>query len=155
MVLPAIDGPVHRYMESSPSCWAVYGETLAREYSDPAFMAAHRLTVDAYAVQHPGQKSDQSVQSVAVHLISLHAVLVEGLSHRAATQVIQRSADHLRFEWLEPPAQRGELSVSTVHSARTAEEHVAAVHAWANSVRAAWAGHHSTVAAWYRQARAK
>ena len=71
-------------MESSPSCWAAYGEVLAREYNDPAFMAAHRLTVDAYAVQHPGRPSPQSIQSVALHLISLCLVLEQELYHRAA-----------------------------------------------------------------------
>lgn len=75
--LPAFAGPVHRYMESSPSCWVAYGEVLARECSDPALMAAHRLTVDAYAVQHPGRPSPQSIQSVALHLISLCVVLFE------------------------------------------------------------------------------
>ena len=64
-------GPTHRYMESSPACWAAYGEVLAREYSDQAFYAVHRMSVDTYAVQHPGQPSPQTIQSVAVHLIRL------------------------------------------------------------------------------------
>ena len=63
-VFPDIDGPVHRYMKSSPGCWAVYGEVLAREYEDPYFFEVHRLTVDAYAVQHPGSTDRQSIQSV-------------------------------------------------------------------------------------------
>lgn len=42
-----IDGPVHRYMASSPGCWAAYGIVLAREYSDVMFARNHRLTVDA------------------------------------------------------------------------------------------------------------
>jgi len=36
---PLLGGPVHRYMESSPGCWAAYGVVLAREYSDPACQA--------------------------------------------------------------------------------------------------------------------
>ena len=32
-------------MESSPACWAAYGEVLAREYSDPAYFQVHRLSV--------------------------------------------------------------------------------------------------------------
>lgn len=31
---PNVDGPVHKYMDSSPGCWAIYGEVLAKEYSD-------------------------------------------------------------------------------------------------------------------------
>lgn len=49
-VFAEIQGPTHRYLESSPGCWAAYGEVLAREYSDPAYFQVHRLTVDAYAV---------------------------------------------------------------------------------------------------------
>ncbi len=65
---PDIDGPVHRYMDSSPGCWALFGEVLAREYSDYNYASHHRLTVDAYAVQHPGKPSPPSIGSVAVHL---------------------------------------------------------------------------------------
>jgi Family of unknown function (DUF5946) len=61
--VPAIDGPTHRYMESSPGCWHAYGEVLAQEYSDEAFRAAHRLTSDTCAVQHPGRPSPQSIRS--------------------------------------------------------------------------------------------
>jgi hypothetical protein len=70
-LVPDVEGPVHRYLESSPGCWRLYGEVLAREYSDLAFWAAHRLTVDSYAVQHPGRSSPQTIQSVCVHLLSL------------------------------------------------------------------------------------
>ena len=153
--LPAFAGPVHRYMESSPSCWAAYGEVLAREYNDPAFMAAHRLTVDAYAVQHPGRPSPQSIQSVGVHLISLYLVLEEQLSHRAATQLMQRSADRMHFVWLEPPLDRGERNVTTVVAARSPDEHVRAVQSWAQSVWQAWSQHHSQVRAWAAEAQAK
>ncbi len=71
------EGPTHRYMESSPGCWALYGEVVAREYLDfLAYGALHRLTVDTYAAQHPGLLSPQSIQSVALHLMSLSLVLV-------------------------------------------------------------------------------
>jgi len=54
-LLPQMEGPTHRYMESSPGCWYAHGEVLSREYSDQAFRPAHRLTVDSYAVPHPGR----------------------------------------------------------------------------------------------------
>ena len=47
LLAPRSEGPVHRYMLSSPGCWALYGELLAREYGDVRYMAAHRLTIDA------------------------------------------------------------------------------------------------------------
>ena len=85
---PDIDGPVHRYMDSSAGCWAVYGEVLAREYSDPSFFEVHRLTVDAYAVQHPGAKDRQSIQSVGVHLIRLCLFLERDLSPENANDAM-------------------------------------------------------------------
>ena len=51
------DGPTHPYYGCSPACWARYGEVLAREFQDPAYFGLHQLTVDAYAVQHPGSRS--------------------------------------------------------------------------------------------------
>ena len=131
--LPPFDGPVHRYMVSSPSCWQVFGQVLTREYGDAAFMASHRLTVDAYAVQHPGDPSPQSIQSVAVHLISLYAMLELQFSFAAATQLMRQSADRRRFDWLEPPPQRGERTVASVLTARTPGQHARAVRRWAQS----------------------
>lgn len=62
--LPESDGPVHAYLESSPACWAAYGQVLAREYGTPALMDVHRLSVDACAVQHPGGHSRQAIRTV-------------------------------------------------------------------------------------------
>lgn len=57
----------------------MFGEVLANGYSEASYGAVHELTVDAYAAQHPGQPSPQSIQSVAVHLVSLWHILEEGL----------------------------------------------------------------------------
>ncbi|MEM1263070.1 MAG: DUF5946 family protein [Pseudomonadota bacterium] len=153
VVLPRVDGPVHKYMESTPSCWAAFGEVLTREYSDATYMSVHRLTVDAYAVQHPGKPSPQSIQSVAVHLISLHSVLEQGLSTNAAMSLMQRCADAMSFTWLEPPASFGGLTVVDVLKADTATEHHAAVKRWAESTWQAWSPHHEQIALWAKQAR--
>lgn len=74
-LVPDTEGPTHRYLGASPGCWAVYGEILEKEYSDYRYWRAHRFTVDAYAVQHPGESSPPAIQSVAVHLISLYLML--------------------------------------------------------------------------------
>jgi hypothetical protein len=151
--LPVHDGPVHRYMESSPACWAAYGELLAREYGDPAYMAVHRLSVDAYAVQHPGRPSPQSIRSVGVHLLALHAVLEEGSTPAEATRLMQRSLGKLRFEWLEPPADLGSVRVTDVLEAADAGAHVRTVDAWARTAWQAWSAHHPRVRSWAQQAR--
>jgi hypothetical protein len=38
-LLPNEDNPTHRYLESSPACWRLYGDVLAREYSDARYHA--------------------------------------------------------------------------------------------------------------------
>lgn len=59
--LAPVDTAAHAYLGASPSCWALYGEVLAREYCDPAYFRAHRMTVDAYAAQHPGRAERRAV----------------------------------------------------------------------------------------------
>ncbi|MBZ5590007.1 MAG: DUF5946 family protein [Acidobacteriia bacterium] len=143
------DGPTHRYMESSPGCWEAFGKVLAREYGDPAYRRSHRLTVDAYAVQHPGRQSPQAIQSVAVHLIGLSLVLERGVDMLRATSAIRIAASRKNFyRWLEPPSSRGDTTVAEVLRARNAEEHRVAVDAWARAVWLAWSAHHDTVRAW-------
>lgn len=146
--LPTIDGPVHRYMESSPACWAKYGELLAREYENPEYMAVHRLTVDTYAVQHPGTPSPQSIQSVAVHLISMYVVLERSMDQKRATALIQVGADKGSFVWLTPPALPYRINVLHPLNAENAFEHAAAVPEWAQCTWRSWAAHHTQVRAW-------
>lgn len=147
-----IEGPTHRYLEASPGCWAAYGELLAREYSDAAYYGVHRLTVDAYAVQHPGHPSPQSIQSVAVHLISLCLVLERGVDVQRATQAMQAAIKgKSRFTWLTPPASLGAVTVADVRAATGIEEHRKQVQAWGASAWAAWSPHHATIRSWLPQ----
>ena len=150
VLLPEIDGPTHDYMGSSPACWSVYSEVLAREYADRGlFERVHRLTVDSYAAQHPGRPSAQSIQSVAGHLISLCAVLEHGASSTWATRLIREAvAVKGRFPWLEPPESMGSITVKDVWGADGPVEHEGRVRAWAASVWGVWAPHHATVRQW-------
>ena len=148
VLLPETDGPVHAYIESSPACWAIYGEVLARQYSDPALMVMNRLTVDAYAVQHPGRPSRQSMQSVGVHLVSLQLMLELNVSPEEATHAIDRLITSTTFTWLEPPASKGELSVADVYQTTSTQQHVERVRVWARSAWEAWSAHHRQVRSW-------
>ncbi|XOV80998.1 MAG: DUF5946 family protein [Aestuariibacter sp.] len=146
---PNIDGPVHRYMHASPGCWAVYGEVLAREYSDRAYFDIHRLTVDAYAVQHPGSTDRQSIQSVGVHLIRLCLFLEHGLTANNANDAMLRAGKKKHtFTFLEPPESFGAITAADVHGAKSVEEHKAIVRDWAHSVWEAWSVHHNTIRKW-------
>ncbi|MEK6748286.1 MAG: DUF5946 family protein [Pseudomonadota bacterium] len=146
---PDIEGPVHRYMKSSPGCWAVYGEVLAREYSNPAFFEVHRLTVDAYAVQHPGETDRQSIQSVGVHLIQLCLFLEHGLTAENANDAMLEAGRYKHeFIWLEPPESLGSITAADVVKAKGLEEHKSIVRSWAQSSWDAWSKHHDTIRAW-------
>ncbi|MDP2530025.1 MAG: DUF5946 family protein [Candidatus Palauibacterales bacterium] len=149
-LVPTVDGPTHRYLGASPGCWAAFGRVLAREYSDPAFLAVHGLTVDTYAVQHPGTPSPQTIHSAGVHLVALHLVLERGRSVADAARFRQRAVERIRdrFEWLEPPASLGALTVLDVEGAADADEHAARVRAWARAAWEAWSPHHDTVRGW-------
>ncbi len=73
-LFPAESGPTHKYMLSTAGCWSSYGDLLAREYESPVlFGTVHRLTVDAYALQYPGDIGDRrAIQSVWVHYAALY-----------------------------------------------------------------------------------
>jgi len=152
--LPPVEGPVHRYMESSPACWARYGELLARDYADPAYRAAHRLVVDTYAVQHPGRPSPQSIQSVAVHLISLYAILEQGWTFGRATELLGVAAARGEYAWLPPPAGPSSLTLLHALAGTSAAAHAAAVREWAEAAWRDWGMHHAQVRDWARRAGA-
>ena len=114
-------------------------------------MAAHRLTVDSYAVQHPGRPSPQSIQSVAVHLISLHAVLELGMDLRRATELVRGCVDRGGFAWIEPPVPPACLTLMYPLAASSADSHVNAVREWALAAWQSWHAHHEQVRAWAAQ----
>lgn len=150
-LVPDIVGPTHPYIGASAGCWAIYGEILAREYSDAAYWAAHRLSVDAYAVQHPGAPGPQAIRSVAVHLVSLFLFLEQDLPAPETTRAMSW-VPGLALRWLEPPSSPGELTVLDVRAAADANQHVERVLGWASSVWEAWADHHLTVKDWASRA---
>ena len=148
-LVPKMDGPTHRYMESSPGCWHLYGELLAHHYSDPSFAPLHRLAADCYAVQHPGRPSPQSIQSVCIHLISL-CLVVERSSpaayfERIMDEVIRSKS---QFFWLTPPQSPGAVTVADVAKSVGQPRYEELVRAWAASAWSAWADHHGTVREW-------
>lgn len=148
-VFPDIDGPVHRYMSSSPGCWSVYGEVLAREYSKPVYFEVLRLTVDAYAVQHPGSTDRLSIQSVGMHLVRLCLFLEHGLTgDKANDAMLEAGKNKHSFIFLEPPQSFGPITAADVYRANSEEEHKAIVRDWAQSAWDAWSMHHDIIREW-------
>ena len=149
-LVPDINGPTHPYIGASPGCWAIYGEILAREYGEfGLYQDIHRLTVDSYAVQHPGIPSRKSIQSVAVHLISLYLVLEKNFKGKKATKALNDVLKHnAQFVWLEPPEHVGKITAKDVLKAKNFEEHREIVQKWANSTWDSWSIHHGIIQKW-------
>lgn len=148
LTLPSDGGGSHAYIGASPSCWSLYGDLLAREFGDPAFMRAHRLTVDAYCAQHPGIPERRSIQSINVHLVGLHLSLDRGLESDFVRRVIAVVAGKLasNLVWFDPPEVFSRATLRDVLAARNAEEHGDLVTFWAKSVWGSWHAAHGRVA---------
>jgi hypothetical protein len=142
------DGPTHRYLGASPGCWARFGEVRVRQQAWPGF-AHHQPTVDAYCVQHPGEPNAQTIQSVIVHLLSLHLMLERGATAAQSIATMRRLTEAgLPLEWLPPPPSLGTLTIADVAAATDRVAHEAVVARWARDAFAAWAPHHATVRRW-------
>ena len=142
-------GAEHRYIGAAPGCWELYTQLLAREYQDWSWARLHQLTVDAYAVQHPGVPGRQAQQSVATHLVGLCLAFERGQPMDALPALRQRFVEtQAPFPWLEPPSHPGDVTVVDVLQATTREEHLELVDRWARSVWSAWDAHHTTVRRW-------
>lgn len=134
-----IVGPTHKYLLSTPGCWARYGDVLAKEYSDFAYMAVHQLTVDAYSAQHPGQPNPQTIGSINIHLCSLYAHFKQDVSINRLPQLKSQLAQHKQvFTWLEPPQFLGQWTINEVWLAENPKEHREFVEKWANDVFTQW-----------------
>ena len=122
-------------------------EGLVREYGEWNYPPIHRLTVDTYWAQRPGEETLQPTQSVIVHLVGLDLYVHKELS----PETIRGKLDGLiagyrdEFSWLEPPETRGEITVVDVAEPDDFEELTVLVHDWASAVWDAWQPHRLTL----------
>lgn len=147
-VVPVIDGPVHKYVPSSPGCWKTFGELQADEAQRFRHPPAHRLVVDSYMAQHPGDGSDRrDRQSVFVHLVGLCAVLEHALPHPYATrllgQVIRRR--HGDFPILLRTDGPGSLTVLHMLGADDLDDYERRAREWAAAVWWSWSAQHELI----------
>ena len=132
-------------------CWKLFHEVLALEYSDPAYGAVNLLAADAHALQHP---EDHGVKNNSFHLIRLCWLLEHGGDPRIGQgpKWLQTHFDGDREPpVLEPPVDRGRITIADVHGAASPDEHAERVRRWARSVWAAWSAHHEWARQWQRQ----
>jgi hypothetical protein len=128
--------------EGKAGCRKLFEAVVAREFGDYRYARNHRLTVDAYALQHP-EPYMRSGKSFAAHLTGMCAAF-EYTDTAKINRIVQ--------QWLSSnpaidkpdslPEHRGDLTIVFVHAAADAEEHHQRVWEWARSVWEAWSGYH-------------
>ena len=117
------------------TCW-----TLVRQ--DSRFV--HQHVVDAYAAQHAGERMRPITTAFA--LIGLYLAVEKGYTGRQV-QLVHMKIGRRRRDWprLEPPRDRGELTVMDVLLAATDAEKEEMLMRWAASVWQTWEHRHRWV----------
>lgn len=152
-LVPDVDGPVHKYVPSAPGCWKMFGEVQADESHRFRYPPAHRVVVDAYMAQHPGDGRDRrDRQSVFVHLVGLCAVLEHDLPHPYATRLLGDVLRHHHgdFPILARTEGPGPLTVLHMLGAAHLDEYERRAREWATAVWASWNAHHELIRAEFR-----
>jgi hypothetical protein len=139
-------------MTSSPACFAAFTTVLAAEYSDRALMQTHRLTVDTYAVQHPGDSKDRrGIQSVGLHLSRLYMQLANPMPPRETNAVmLDFSRSKASLIALKPPAQF-RVTVANVLPFAGTRAHSEKVKDWATKTWEDWSDHHEYIRQWVHE----
>ena len=144
-----VAGTTHAYMLSSPACYAAFCTLLAAEYATPELMAVHRLTVDTYAVQHPGLATDRrAVQSVGLHLARLMLQLTRPRPPAETNaMMLDFSKRKATLKALDPPASFA-MTVANVAAYAGTPAHSAQVRAWAAATWYDWSPAHDYIKHW-------
>jgi Family of unknown function (DUF5946) len=167
-LFPPYDGPTHRYVGASAACWALVCSLTSRSQPDPELLKQSRaphvtpaslpcpearlldaVWGDAYGVQHHGDDSPQAIQSVAIHLLTLHGAI----TRKADGMWTKRRALRTRgvFHKLEPPPLGRALTIRHLFPGEGTDV-VVTRGDYACSVYDAWmALHRVTVERWYER----
>lgn len=140
-------------VDSVEACQAQFVKVLNREFADPNYFKAHRLTVDAYCLQHPEQYMVSS-KSAAAHLAGMCWSMERGYSlHLHST--LKKWVDGKRtYTRVAPPPQlsRGKLTINHVQNISDPEQYFRAVTEWAESAWKAWSPHWPQARKWVKEA---
>ena len=136
-------------VRDSAQCDLLFKEVIGHEFSQPALFGVHRLTVDAYSLQHPEQYM-RSTKSAAAHLAGMCWSL-EFSGGPSVSRALSGWLDGaVELPRVHPPAarERGELTIRHVQEVQGSPEHVDRVREWAESVWAGWEVGHARARDW-------
>ena len=134
-------------------CQARFAGMLGREFTNPAFFKVHRLTIDAYSLQHPEQYM-KSTKSAAAHLTGMCWSMEHGYSQHLP-RTIKKWVDGARTcTRISPPLplSRGEITLNHVIDISDPEQYFTAVTEWARSAWNAWRIHWPQARKWIEEA---
>lgn len=141
------DGCGRAVAGGTAGCRAEFDALCALHYSGAVPEALHRLTVDAYSLQHPDAFCATG-KSYAAHLGGM-LVAREHAGDPAAQQVLRRWLDGPRdIARPEPPASRGELTLADVLTSEPGGALERATADWADGAWRAYAAQHALARAW-------
>lgn len=130
-------------------CKAMFNDILTLEFSDYRYSRVHRVTVDAYSLQHPKQYM-KSFKSHAAHLTGLCWAL-EYDRRPAIGKALKRWLDgKLVKPKVAEPEFKGSVTIADVIGANSPKEQSEKVMLWAKSAWEAWSEHHETIRVWLK-----
>lgn len=130
-------------LEGKAGCQKLFEAVVARELGDYRYGKTHRLTVDAYSLQHP-EPYMRSGKSFAAHLTGVCAALEYTDPSKINRRVQQWLSGNPVIDKPDSlPEHRGDLTIAYVLAATDAEEHDQRVWEWARTVWEAWSGYHT------------
>ena len=118
-------------------CRKLFDEVIAREFSDFRYGKVHRMTVDAYSLQHPDRYL-KSFTSHAAHLTGLCWAFDYDGSQRIGNAIKKWLDTHPEKQKIPAPVFRGNMTILDVYNARDAGEHTELVKKWAWEAWQAW-----------------
>lgn len=140
--------------KSNQKCKEIFDIIIAREFSDFRYAKFHRLTVDAYSLQHPDPYMI-SAKSFAAHLTGM-CCAIEYDNDRNLLRILQ--------QWLNGKKQIekpklldnvGSQTISRVVSAGDGTEHAKLIKEWAENVWDAYALYHNLAREWIETAKTR
>ena len=135
------------------ACRASFEELIARDFTDPAFFAVHRMFVDTYCLQHP-EDFCASAKSLAAHLVGLCLILEEGASAATGATFLRDWLDGARaLDKPRLPAERGRTVLADLAGIDATSAWRHAVRRWADSTWDAYAELQPLARRWAAAAR--
>ncbi|MFA5035197.1 MAG: DUF5946 family protein [Candidatus Margulisiibacteriota bacterium] len=134
-------------------CQAAFAKLIAKEFSNQSLFRAHRLTVDAYCLQHPEQYMVSS-KSAAAHLAGMCWSLEKDHSLNFPP-ILKKWVDGARtYARVKPPPplSRGELNLNHMKGISDPDKYFAAALEWSRSAWNAWSEHKPQARDWVEEA---